>query len=48
MEISPKWIKFILDSYLAVNWWAKVQRQLLCNKNLSFDKAILFFVFGLV
>lgn len=47
LKINRKLVKRIFDGYLADNWWAKIRSQLLSNKNLSPDKAILFFVFGL-
>lgn len=47
VEISPNLIKYILDDSLANDWWAKVQKQLLSNKDSGPDKAILSFVFDL-
>lgn len=47
VKINPVLIQYILDDYLSNNWWAKVQRQLLSNKNLSSDRVVLFSVFRL-
>ena len=46
VEISPDLIERILDGYLADDWWVKVRKQLLSNKDLGSDKAILPFVFS--
>lgn len=45
--ISPKLATQILDGYLSDDWWVKVRKQLLTNKNLGPDKVVLPFVFGL-
>lgn len=46
VEISLDLVRRILDGYLTDDWWTKVRRQLLSNKDLGSDKAVLPFVFG--
>ena len=44
VEINPDLVKRILDGYAADSWWARVHKQILDNKELGSDKAILPFV----
>lgn len=46
VELSPNLVRRILNGYLADDWWAKVQKQLLSNKDLGPVKAVLLFVFS--
>lgn len=44
VEINTDLIKHILDGYAADSWWTRVHKQILDNKELGSDKAILLFV----
>lgn len=44
VKIYPDLISHILEGYAANNWWAQVEFQILNNKKLDANKAILLFV----
>ena len=44
VQINPDLVKRILDGYNADKWWSKVRKQVLDNKELGVDKALLPFV----
>lgn len=48
VKISLDLVKRILNGYLPDDWWIKVWKLLLSNKNQGPVKAILLFVFGLI
>lgn len=44
VQISPDLVKRILDGYASDEWWSKIRKQVLDNKKLGVDKALLPFV----
>lgn len=44
VKINSDLVKCILNGYAADNWWAKVHKQVLNNKELDIDKALFLFV----
>ena len=44
VRINPDLVKQILDGYMSDGWWSRVRKQVLDNKKLGVDKALLPFV----
>ena len=44
VQINPDLVKRILNDYASNKWWSKIRKQLLDNKKLGVDKALLPFV----